>query len=481
MFKIFKSVTSVAMVLATISLFSCKKEAVEMSTEQQEKPVSIVDGRFSFASNEAFAQLIEESIKQKDPLHAYQISEGESTADKSNFVPLLGTPTMVNGRMSAENDTLIDDLVPDEYLARLLNKDRELKVGENILKITPEGTYICHISKYNRLKEILKSNIKYGDDNKAGSYKNIEPGIFFYDSFATQAPSQKIDFSTVDTRRNSIKNGRVTFEYLPKATYDAFETHSFGANTVVGGWIESAIGRREVQYIGLGGKQRLKLNFYNVNYVLFSSVGITAKAQHKTWIGWGGTLNVPQMRMGWDGIAIVTPIRNMPSPGLPAVSFEKLQLGDIGINVASYNTVDYWQNGWLNDPQVRQISDAIDGKIQETFSSTLKKSYDLVYQKLAPQQVAWEKQYTDQFRLVYPDKMRQVLGRYEEVEENTSSMSKNFDWSTGIFSFSSNGTSFGPGNFGLAQGAIKYDIEKASVYVGVYYSGVWRGIRIVKQ
>jgi hypothetical protein len=184
--------------------------------------------------------------------------------------------------------------------------------------------------------------------------------------------------------------------------------------------------------------------------------------------------------MGWDGIAIETPIPNAPSPGFPSVSFEKLKLGDVGIDVASYNVIDYLNDGWLSNQRVKQIADAIDGKIQETFSSTLKKSYDLVYQTLG-QQYNWQKQYTDQFRMIYPNKMTMVIGRYEEVEENTHAMSKNFDWSTGIFSFTSNGTSFGPGNFGLAGGAVKFKIVKASVYSCVYRGGQWKGIRIVKQ
>jgi len=481
MFKSLKSLTSITMIAVTVTLFCCKKESVEEIVQTQSEPISIEDGRFAFSSNESFSKLIKESITQKDPLRAYRISKDGVKNANQLFVPLLGDPTVSNGRLVTQNDTLIDDLVPDEYLARLLNKDRELKIGENILKITPEGTFMCHISKYNRLKEILESNVKYGDKDKAGKYMDIEPGIFFYDSFASQEPSERIEFSAVEPKHTQAESGRVTMDYLTKATYDSFETHTFGSHTIVGGWIEKALGRREVQYISIGNRERLKLNFYNVNYIVFSSVGITAKAQHRTWIGWGGDLKVSQMRMGWDGIALVTPLRGQPSPNIPSVSFEKLTLGDIGVDVASYNVVDSWNNGWLYNSQVKQISDAIDGKIQETFATTLKKTYDIVYQNLAPQQVAWQKQYTDQFRMLYPDKMRQIVGRYEEVEEDVHVMSKSFDWSTGIFSFSSNGTTFGPSNFGLGQGAITYKIEKASIYACVYHGGTWRGIRIIKQ
>ncbi len=176
------------------------------------------------------------------------------------------------------------------------------------------------------------------------------------------------------------------------------------------------------------------------------------------------------------------PFALAPSPGLPSVTFEKLKLGDIGIDIASYNFVSDQLNAFATDKLVKEIANVIDGQIQEQFSSTLKKSYDLVYKNVAPRQQDFYKNYTDQFRLIFPNKFTQVLGRHEEVEYNAHKISKNFDWSTARFGFSSNGTTpVTIDNFGLAGTATNFKILKASVYAGAKRGNVWKGVRIIKQ
>lgn len=492
-----KLLYSVATVFLLLSFSSCEKDVDEPipAISGQEQSVDIKNGRIAFLNDDVFALSIEAAMTRENPQLMHESLNIEEAIIKSHFKPLIGSPSIKlsvdNGKLTSEDDNLIadeDSLIPDPYFASLFNQDRELQIGEKIIKITKEGTYICHASKYNRLLEILQDNPEHGNssspDDEAGDYKDLEEGIFFFDSFASEGSSKEINFSMAspeEEREGENPNSRVTHNYLPKAIYESFDTHSFGSHTIVGGWIESGIGRREVEYVYFTSKERLKLNFYNINYVVFSSVGMTAKAQHKTWIGWHGDLKADEIRMGWDGLSLEFPTAYRPSTGIPTVSFEKLKLGDIGIDIASYNFLSDNLNTALADKYVKDIANAIDGKIQDTFSSTLKKSYDVVYKNVAPIQYNYYKAYTDQFRLVYPNKVNIILGRHEEVEYNVHSISKNFDWSTGVISFSTNGTSFGISNLGLKNNAVKYKILKASVYAAAKRGGQWKGVRIVKE
>lgn len=476
----------------TFWLSACKQQEADLAPSSgrsvAKEPIRIANGRLAFADQSAFTASIQTAIEQKNPLFVYQNAAVRGVIERKGFTSMAGTPVFNNGRVSLEEETdsldadvADDDLVPDTYFASLLNTDRELQIEDNILRVTAQGTYICQADKYDRLLEILAENPQHGDENGSGNQFMVEDGIFFHDSFDQPLPMEVTEFTVPEIEEPTDPNGRVTFDYLSPSIYNTFETHTFGSHTVVGGWIESALGRREVQYISLGDKERLKLNFFNVNYVVFSSVGISVKGQHKTWIGWNGNLAVQEMRMGWDGIIMSTPIRNVPGPGFPSVSFEKLKLKNLDVDVASYNFLDYAGGSFLTDPQVRQVADLVDGKIQDTFTGLLKKAYDVVYKYVAPQQYNWQKAYTAQFRLVRPDKIRSVLGRHEETEDNADEMTRNFDWTTAIFKFTSNGTSFGLSNFGLGDGAVKFDVEKASIYACAYRNGVWKGVRIIKQ
>lgn len=464
---------------STVFFSSCKKEALNEQAPV-EAEIKIVDGRLSLDSR-TFDSTIKNAKIKKNPALVYQL-ELINQNSTSNFISLTGTYNK-GGRTVISPDTLVDSLVPDNYFAGLLNENREIQVDNYIVKVTNEGTYYCLPNKYQRLLAILLDSPRHGNSDDpydlAGDSKLIEEGIFFYDSFAGEKVYSQTVVPGHSTNANSLVNrgARVNFDYLPTSTYNSFETHSYGANTVAGKIIQGIIGRNEAVTISIGDDERMKVNFYNISYGIFSSIGIRAQAQHKTWIGWGGNLNVQEIRMGWEGLAIEFPIER-PNVALPTVTFEKLKLNDFNINIASFNFISDINNGLISDGRAKQIADALDGKINETFTTTIKKVYDFSYQTLAYQQYNWQQQYTNQMRLQFPDKMRAVLGRYEEVENNAHTIDKNFDWNTAQFTLSSTGGGFHPG---IGSQAKKYDIIKASIYACVNRGGQWRGVRIVKN
>jgi len=456
---------------------SCENKE-PIASENSIQNVEVIDGRLAFPTQSSFDAMIKQSIEQRKPKLITSNSTFRKGVETSSFTPLSGDLGLENARISGAEEE--DSLVPDEYFANLLNDNREIQIDDNIVKITEEGTYICHVSKYNRLLEILKDTPKHGDSNNkddvAGDSKEIESGIAFYDSFSTTKNEPIVTFEIPEndpsvTQNNS--NARVSFSYLPQHVYDSFETHSFGKHTVVGKWIESAFGHKENQYVYFSNNERLKLSFFDVSYVVYKSIGIKAKAQHKTWIGWGGDLVSPEMRMGWDGIIFTSTMPYSPSLNMPKVDFGRLEFRNFGVDIVAFSALD----GSILDPLSNDIKNAVDGAINDALSTTISKLYQLMRQNLGNQN-AWEQNQTAAFLLHYPNKLVHVLGRHEEIENNTDNISKIFDWATAEIKFKNSGGKWQFPNLG--KGTV-YDIQKGSVYASCTRGAKTIGVRIIKD
>jgi len=219
--------------------------------------------------------------------------------------------------------------------------------------------------------------------------------------------------------------------------------------------------------------ERLKLSFFDVSYVVYKSIGIKAKAQHKTWIGWGGDLVSPEMRMGWDGIIFTSTMPYSPSLNMPKVDFGRLEFRNFGVDIVAFSALD----GSILDPLSNDIKNAVDGAINDALSTTISKLYQLMRQNLGNQN-AWEQNQTAAFLLHYPNKLVHVLGRHEEIENNTDNISKIFDWATAEIKFKNSGGKWQFPNLG--KGTV-YDIQKGSVYASCTRGAKTIGVRIIKD
>lgn len=459
-------------------IVGCQKKEQNDVLPAVSSSVKVVKGRLSFSSQSTFEALIKESIEKRKPDLILQNADVKNSIENARFSSLMDNTKLDNARISGseiENDSLI----PDDYFASFMNDEHELQIEENIIKVTEEGTYICNNDKYSRLIEILKTRPTHGNsnvaDDLAGDYKTIEDGILFYDSFSTPKPSSKINFQVAESENTSQgSNTRVNFNYLPASVYNSFDTYSFGKHTIVGKWIESVFGSKTNEYVYFNNHERLKLSFFDVSYVVYKSIGIEAETQHKTWIGWGGNLYADELRMGWDGLAYTMSFPYTPSPGIPSVNFGTVKFKDFGVNVASFDYFD----GYLSDPLANKIKGVVDGAINEVLSSTLDNLYRLIRQKLGSQSL-WEKNYSAEFRMHYPDKLVCLMGRYEELEERSNKMRRIFDWSTPTVGIRVN--SKGQIQSPIYNKGTVYDITKGVVYACATNGGKTIGVRIVKD
>lgn len=257
--------------------------------------------------------------------------------------------------------------------------------------------------------------------------------------------------------------GGVTYpSSVPENVYGNLETYAFGSKTVVGGWIEAIRGRDEVETIYFDDKRRLRVNFYDSSYGIYSAVGLSAKFQKKNWIGWSGT-QTNTLVLGWEfvdfqsgTITPFTPPSNNP-PSFPPIDIpgttKKYKLVDLRFLNKEYKY--YVDQGRLVQTGVKEIFDFARGKLGSSQENIAVWTYANLAKKV--------------------DGI--LVSKDEVVVHNDEVLRKTFNWKTGTLSLKLDAE----GKFDISGNVSKpFEINSASVYGIAFYENKWKGIRIVK-
>jgi hypothetical protein len=381
-----------------------------------------------------------------------------------------------NSRSQKDADVDEDDLlVPDPYIASLLNAERELQVAGTVYKVTPYGTYMCMPGKLQEVRKLADSLNATGYKFPAGNrmiqgetvLENniyvVGPGILRLDTYKDAAT---VDITPQSASPREVKNAKM----LPEWVYDGLPTFEFDAKTWAGQLIQDVFGRTKPHHEYFDSKHRVKVNFYNVNFGFAATVGVNVKMQTKGWTGIWRKLNTSQLILGWDGLEIEIEQKNMPAPQIPSIDFGKLKLGTIDLDIKSLSI------GGHNIGQ--PLQDAINNALNSAYHSTLKIIWEKV-KAIAPEQWKMQDAYVKAFRAVYPDKVKLILDAYEMTAYNTNEITRNFDWNAG---FTINWSPSSQASIGTPGGnAYAYKITKGSVFGAAQYYGVWKGARVDKK
>jgi len=200
--------------------------------------------------------------------------------------------------------------------------------------------------------------------------------------------------------------------------------------------------------------------------VVYSGIGLNVKYQKKNWIGWSKT-DCEELRWGWEGLIYSYKLNyNMPSTGPAPVRKEYGYVPGISNKKAfTINIMDHEINIDYN----------------KVLKEIIKNTWKWLENNLAAEAVEMRKQELSQFREIFPDKVKVVVNRYEEVKKNCDSFSKVFDWGTCEVSINFlNGSSF-TDIVGLENNAMSFDVEKISVYGIAKNGNRYKGIAIVKD
>ena len=207
----------------------------------------------------------------------------------------------------AERDGLVyepeDDIIPDPVFAKIVNEKREVSVGGEVYRYTKNGV-IIYSPKVDD-KEIDAFN---DDEFRSLSDKQevvINPDVRFvrivynepdiYDMVDTKAP---IIEPGVNGDELILKNGiMIRGDKLRYVKYEKGSGDASGFQKTISGIFGTSV----VATNYFNSKHRMKLRTFSQDFVVYTSVGMTVRMQHKrAGIWW--RRKAEEFRYGWTGV-----------------------------------------------------------------------------------------------------------------------------------------------------------------------------------
>lgn len=503
------------LVLVLIALFALSCSKIEV---HDEFPSNIDVDYLQFASVDNFTTTISKINKQgrENIILSDIIGTDDLKMPVKNFRSIVDNKLVLlnrdasNARLNTDElislaEDSLDELVPDIAFATLLNEKLEIQVENIFYKITPHGTFFCDASLTNKLKEIVGQNYEPMHEMMIDDYLyQVEPGIFRYDTYG-EADENSVSVDELDqvdysnARLSTSPCGYVQPDgtsgyFLSEEEYCSLKTYSFGAKTIVGKFIASIFGVNSYIKENFDSKHRVKVKFYNYNYVLYSSIGVKTKFQKKGWTGIWVKDETERLSAGWDAIVFEVPIPNMPKPpysGFPTKGVAKAiyQFANFSVEADVITRLD---NRIFNLPPEKDIfdngdlSNALNNLSSNTLANLVKKTWNYAEKSLSYSQYAARREATKSWEQIYPSKIVIVMSRWEKSKNNEDVIDCNFDWNTIRLTYK--GSLYGDIKLiddfakpSFTNRAKSYKVKKASIYGAAKYKGQLKGVRIVED
>lgn len=525
-------------ILISFIFFSCKKDNENLKSIVKTTSIKFEDGRLKINSLQSFNSLIKDAYNHKTDKNYLQNKFSKDFSNR--FISFQMKKEIQNNAIllklnsddNVQPEPLIDKLVPDPIFASVLNENGELQVDSTIYKVTKYGTFMIPANKLIKLNSIIslwnsktiisqnKTSRTQGNNSTLSVFSpyedlnltqieqgfySIESDIYLYDSYGytngnepnfydndesesstnsenllANFTSDPVNYTSVWSNTNQSNGGYngVTNTLLSNEDYiyNNLETYSFGAKTWAGKFFESIRGRDEIHTVNFNNDNRIRVNFYDASYIIYSALGVSVKLQKKNWIGWSKT-NADELRIGWDviqydaswGLDFNPPQLGYTNPyqatshynvEIPGTS-HKFELFDLTVGGIRIQPIINYNTNKLNQQAIKYLYDLAINQLPF-----------FERQNLATQPFAYLT-----YDQVFNDKKILTIGRDEERSTNNDKMDKTFDWRTGTIklSFNASGTLSPSGEI-----AKSFELSSASVYGIAKYANVWKGVRIVK-
>lgn len=276
---------------------------------------------------------------------------------------------------------------------------------------------------------------------------------------------------------------------FPNSEYDKFQEHSFGAKTVVGKLIQSAIGNNTGFTINFSDNYRLKAKLYAFNYRLYQSVGLKVKMQKKGWTGFWAKhkdSRAEKLVVGWDALLLT-----LNHPVSMDISYTKLPSTEIANEILKFTNFHLSATA-LTDARIiigqKKIADydMLEKALNKQVKTSLKKITELVWKEaekeFANNSYQIKQENVKAYRKIFPNKTKMMFGRFESVSSNSNEINLNIDRSF-MVGYKSNQKKTLLENILLSvvKNKTLYEIDGASVYAGAKFSNQIKGIRIIKE
>lgn len=289
----------------------------------------------------------------------------------------------------------------------------------------------------------------------------IENGIYLYDSQRIMEPLDDIYLD--DDSGGSESSESSTSSTNP---FENISWHNFDAHTWVGTAFQALFGRTKAYTREFSSDRRIRVNFYSVDFKVYSGIGLNVKYQKKNWIGWSKT-ECEELTWGWEGIEYHYKLNYSSFPG-SQTPVRKEYSGVPAIKNKKALTINFLEH-----------------EIDVPYEDGIKAAINFLYKKaeswLAPNAIELREAELAQFREIWPDKVKVVIAPYHETKNNVESFSKNFDWGTCEISLTfGNGSGFWD-IVGLANTSTNFDVKKIRIYGIAKKGSTYKGIGIKKD
>lgn len=197
----------------------------------------------------------------------------------------------------------LEDFVPNENFARLLNSRGEITVNDSIYRVTPWGTLCAKMENRDLIDKVYEQLQNGTIDLTYNDYlTKINDEISLINSYSYTAYTTERDGS----ESNFLPLSRTSTEQIP---YNSFPRYSSESHTFVGKLLGKVFGDRSVKHHDFMPGYRVKGSLYDYDYGVYSEVGTFVASRRKRGgllkkiNGWKGT-NAQELSITYRGIVL---------------------------------------------------------------------------------------------------------------------------------------------------------------------------------
>lgn len=484
----------VATAISFCCLISCgndmqfNEKLLESSFTRSESCESDTSLRLRFESEEELWTVIASGINESnEPVAQASLPV---TVRPDNFVSLISVIPGSSDGLTYYEALGYDSLVPNVNFAKLLNIEGEMEVRNDLVKITPKGTYIVAKDYEKEFRQWLSIN---GNHNvgPVGSRNSFGGGkIIFIRTFGENIG----DYSSVSEgnytdmpENDSDTNDSIEFFGQTRSSgtdpfYDDFAIFSADRKTIVGKLIQNIIGSTKSHTVKFNNKKRLKGSFYFYNYGVYSEIGVSGWTDYKRTFNWTKTTN-DELRVGWRNVVLNVPmtddLKNAISGKAFYISPQPVTIGKKTINAATLVDNNLPSTLWEKVAQkgAKAVVEFIKSRYDANKTKDIEKS--------------------EAFIIATPSELKFVANDEDVIKYNEKYychtfseefMNINIGWSNvdGFFVNNLNGSNID--NFGAI---VKFIIDlftqkhttlvSGEVYICARFNNEWRGMKIIKN
>jgi len=301
-------------------LVSCQDESnLETNRSVFDTSIKKVEGmqRLIVSSRNDLGVLINSMGASTNPLtravleaNNVQFSENEDKfvslleANRTNVMESLTE----DQRLQIENDEdgleycPSDSVIADIKFAQLLNAEREIQIADTIYKYTPKGVAFTLAKNELELSKVeeLSKDIDPSSQN-IGKKLELSDGITFIPMNYKPAvfDTNSASVATYTSQGLKLKDGTfISSDKIREVNYK---------DKGDGGWLHNfftgIFGRNVVAVNKFSSDKRLRLNFYDQNYIIYANIGTELNMQKKKFFIWWNTKG-EKLVQGWETISL---------------------------------------------------------------------------------------------------------------------------------------------------------------------------------